>query len=69
MFPKRPENRMATREMLFEMFCQRVEELAREKGLSDGEKETIIETLRHAMANRYMTEDHIYRDLIRRHPG
>ncbi|MFP4347633.1 MAG: hypothetical protein ACOCWY_04525 [Thermodesulfobacteriota bacterium] len=60
---------MATRELLFDLFRKRLEELANEKGLSNPEKEAVIETLRHAMANPYMTEDQIYRDLIRKTSG
>ncbi len=57
---------MATRKLLFDIFHQRIEALAAEKGLSNSEKETIIEALRHAMANPYMSEDQIYQELIRR---
>lgn len=59
---------MATKKLLFELFRARVEELTREKGLSEPEKETILQVLRHAMANSYMTEDQIYQELIRKVP-
>ena len=60
---------MATRELLFALFRKRLEALADEKGLSNPEKETVINTLRHAMANPYMTEDQIYQELIRKISG
>jgi hypothetical protein len=60
---------MATRELLFDLFRKRLEALADEKGLSNPEKEAIIKTLRHAMANPYMTEDQIYQELIRKTTG
>lgn len=57
---------MATQKLLLDLFHQRIEELAADKGLSNSEREAIIEALRHAMANPFMTEDQIYQELIRR---
>ncbi|RLC03664.1 MAG: hypothetical protein DRI57_28910 [Deltaproteobacteria bacterium] len=54
---------MVTENLLSELFCRKIEELAIEKHLSGAEKERIIRAFKEAMANRFMDAHQICRCL------
>lgn len=55
---------MVTKALLIDFLTDRVNVLSREHGLSDAERERILETFRRALANPYMDETQIYQQLI-----
>jgi len=59
---------MVADDLLFNLFCKRVEELAFEKGLTDDEKERIIRVFKQALTNRFMDEHQIYSQLTNEEP-
>ncbi|EPR33281.1 hypothetical protein dsmv_0820 [Desulfococcus multivorans DSM 2059] len=53
----------STTELLSDLFTARLETLAAEHGLTTAETERILAVFRQALANPFMTEEHIYRKL------
>jgi hypothetical protein len=54
---------MLTSELLLNLFCEKLNELAEKEGLTPAENERIKTVFRQAMANPYMNEQHIHSGL------
>lgn len=54
---------MVTEDLLSELFCRKIEELAIEKHLTDAEKDRIIRVFKEAMTNRFMDAHQIFRHI------
>ncbi|QTA79763.1 Uncharacterized protein dnl_20410 [Desulfonema limicola] len=51
---------MVSGELLFDLYCQHVDEKSKEKGLSQEETQRIKQVFKNAMANSFMDERQIY---------
>ena len=59
---------MVTGNLLMDLYHQRLQELAAEKGLRYDEKERILAVFQRAMANTFMDENQIYAKLTGQEP-
>jgi len=55
---------MATTELLMSLFQKRVDELKKERGLTEAEAGRIITAFQQALSNSFMNESQIYSKLI-----